>query len=607
MLKEHALSLSNRGHFLEEEEIFGMRGGRDKFMSLFCYDESVKEYVVKKGKIAGYDGIIYLSKEHILDVDGENFQDAKDKLGDLLTLLSNLRVPYKIFFSGRGFHVSIDPASFMWEPHKNLHSYIKDALQSKGIFKFADPSVTDKTRIIRMNNTINSKSKLYKVELDSLLKHKSLEELNIVDVKIHAAKPQNIEPYGFFDEIEPVFNALPSKTKIIPVKKTVNKAIGRQADPINYPCIQDMLQWVGTGKRHAIALRLASWFRWRYPEPIVKLIMEDWRKKVDTEKSPLEKDEIDKIVESAYSGHGGNGNNYGCNDMIREDFCKESCRLYAAKKNSNMVNFEDMEQSVINFYASGIKALQLGSLYGQDFPIYPGELVILQAPPKSMKTMLVHNWINAFKKPTYFLEMEMSPRQMYIRHRQIRDNMSYEEVEEALKAGTKSEKDEWMMIDYKPCHAFELDKRLSVMHFKPEIVVIDHIGLMESNNRDMNGKMEEIMASLKDLAIRNNIVVFAISEITKESMNTRNGVPAIAAARGSARISYTANKLLAIKPFKTAGIVTSLKLECIANREKEGLSVMLKPKDCIIELEQQHLTKGEKIDGWLKNSEKVVL
>ena len=34
---------------------------------------------------------------------------------------------------------------------------------------------------------------------------------------------------------------------------------------------------------------------------------------------------------------------------------------------------------------------------------------------------------------------------------------------------------------------------------------------------------------------------------------------------------------------------------------------MLKPKDCIIELEQKTLTEGEKINGWLKNAEKVVL
>jgi hypothetical protein len=608
MLREHALNYSNRGHFLEEEEVFSMKGGSDRFMSLFCYDDSVKKYVEEKRKIAGYDGLIYLSKEHILDVDGEDFKDAKDKLEDLIALLDDLSVPYKIFFSGRGFHVSIDPAAFMWEPHKNLHVYVKDALQAKGIFKFADSSVTDKTRIIRMNNTINSKSKLYKVELDSLLKHKSLEDLNIIDVKLHAAKMKKPEePYGFFKGIEPVFNALPPKTKKIAIKKPVNKVIGRQADPVNYPCIQDMLQWKGTGKRHALALRLASWFRWRYPEPVVNLIMEDWRVKVDTEKSPFTKKDLKSCIESAYSGHGGSGSNYGCNDTIREEFCKESCRLYAAKKNSNMVSFEDMEQSAINFYASGIKPLQLGDLYNKKFPIYPGELVIIQAPPKSMKTMLVHNWVNSFKKPTYFLEMEMSPRQMYIRHRQIRDRMSYDEVEEALIAGIGSEKDEWLMIDYKPCHPFELEKRLSVMHFKPEVVVVDHIGLMESNNKDMNGKMEEIMASLKDLAIRNNIVVFAISEMTKESMNTRNGVPAIAAARGSARIGYTANKILAIKPFKTAGVVTALKLECIANREREGLSVMLKPKDCIIELEQKKLTEGNKVDGWLKNAEKVVL
>lgn len=34
----------------------------------------------------------------------------------------------------------------------------------------------------------------------------------------------------------------------------------------------------------------------------------------------------------------------------------------------------------------------------------------------------------------------MSPRQMYIRHRQIRDKMSYDEVETALKAGKLSKK-----------------------------------------------------------------------------------------------------------------------------------------------------------------------
>ena len=257
-----------------------------------------------------------------------------------------------------------------------------------------------------------------------------------------------------------------------------------------------------------------------------------------------------------------------------------------------MIDFSSMEAEAIKFYQSGIKPLNFQKMYKKHFPIYPGELVVLQAPPKSMKTMLLHNWIAHFQKPTYFLEMEMSPRQMYIRHRQIRENITYEEVEDMLNKGIRSKhNDNWMMIDYKSCYTFELQKRIDLLAIRPEIVVIDHLGLMDSNNRDMNGKMEEIMAALKDVAIKNNIVVFAISEMTKEAMNVKNGVPAIAASRGSARISYTANKVMQLKSFKQGDVVTSLTLECIANREKEGLYVDLKPVNCKIVL-----LEGE-IDG----------
>jgi hypothetical protein len=39
-----------------------------------------------------------------------------------------------------------------------------------------------------------------------------------------------------------------------------------------------------------------------------------------------------------------------------------------------------------------------------------------------------------------------------------------------------------------------------------------------------------------------------------------------------------------LKSFKQGDMVTSLTLECIANREKEGLYVDLKPVNCKIEL-----------------------
>lgn len=579
MIKEYAPSLSNRGHFLDEIEVYKQKGGRDKFMSLFCYDNSVKEYVKEKGKIAGYNGIIYLAQEHILDVDGETFEEAKDGMEDLVELLKDINVPHKLFFSGRGFHISIPEQSFSWEPHKDLHMYVKEALDSKGIFKFADSAVTDKTRLIRINNTINSKSGLYKSEI-----HGWMSSIELEDMEIYASKINKKSEYGFQEEVEPVFNVLPKKQVVVKKKEYKKDFVGRQADPLNYPCIQKMLQWRDYGKRHVIALRLAAWFRWRYPEHVVRLIMEDWRKQVSTEEHPLKKEEIDNIVESAYTGHNGKGNNYGCNDKIKDSFCESSCRLFSAKKNNNVISFSDMEADAMKFYQSGIKPLNFIELYGKNFPIYPGELVVIQAPPKSMKTMLVHNWIAHFQKPTYFLEMEMSPRQMYIRHRQIREGISYEQVEESLRAGNLANHDEWLMIDYKTCFSFELQRRIEMLAMTPEIVVIDHLGLMDSNNKDMNGKMEEIMAALKDVAIKNNVVVFAISEMTKMAMDSKNGIPAIAASRGSARIGYTANKVLQLQSYRKGDEVTSLKLECVANREKEGLYINLKPNNCRIEI-----------------------
>ena len=51
-------------------------------------------------------------------------------------------------------------------------------------------------------------------------------------------------------------------------------------------------------------------------------------------------------------------------------------------------------------------------MYQQEFPVYPGETVLLIAPPESMKSMLLLNWLNDLKKKAYFMEFEMSPRQI---------------------------------------------------------------------------------------------------------------------------------------------------------------------------------------------------
>ncbi len=576
MIKEYAFGLANRHHFGDIADIDKWAGmAQDTFMSLWDYDAHVVKYVKEKKTLSSYDGILYMPDEFILDVDGTNPENAKQKAIGLTILLDDLCIPYQLYFSGTGFHIGIPGQAFRWKPCPDLHLKVKDELMSKGIYEYADSSVSDKTRLIRVVNTLNSKSKLWKVPITKSELSESIEEIQ----KLASNKRNEFE----FTELEcePVFDVLKRKTKAND-KKFEEVTLGRNPDPVWYPCIQKMLDGSPQGSRHQLALRIAAHLRWRYPEHVVRTIMEDWRQRVDIKTHPFTKAEMDKIVTDCYEGHNGNGYNYGCSDVWMDKNCQSTCRLYKAKASQNTMDAASMEKELVEFLTRDHNPINIGAAYGGDYPVYPGEVVIIQAPPKSMKTMLLQNWVNTFKRKTYFLEMEMSPRQMWMRFVMINNKWNEEQLKEYYSQYSNgiSKDFDWLTVDYSSCFAHELQKRIQMLPQKPEIVVVDHMGLFKSKRTDNNMKVEEVSQSLMELAIHNNIIVFAVSEITKsayaEGMN-------IASAKGSFRIAYNANKVISITPFKNdENLIQMLKIESTANREKENLDVQLNVNGAII-------------------------
>ena len=587
MIKEFAFGLSNRHHFQEASSVGNWQGiNNDTFCSLYDYDDYVKEFYAKHKSLSGYDGIMYMPDEFILDVDGSELMNAREKLGDLLILLKQLDVPSKVYFSGTGFHVGIPSSAFRWKPGVNLHLKVKDVLTKLGIFEFADPSVTDKTRIIRVVNTRNSKSGLYKVEIH----HDSVDSMFNADkeefeehIKKTAYKPGEVTTIDLV--CEPVFDVLErTKKSTAKVESIEFNNQGRVPDPINYPCIQNMLNGTGYGERHMTALRIAAHLRWRYPEDIVRMIMEYWRQRVSDQKE-FKKSEMDGLVEGVYAGHGGEGYRYGCNDTIMDKHCVNTCKLYKSKKSTSTMDATAMEKELVDFYLRDQKPINIGSLYGQDFPIYPGEVVIIQAPPASMKTMLLQNWMVAMKRPTYFIEMEMSPRQIWSRFVMIENNWTHEQLIDNYKTNKVSMEDKfnWLTVDYSCPYPYELEKRISMMAVKPELVVVDHMGLFRSKQKDNNMKVEEASQALMELAVKHNVVVFAVSEISKSAF--KEGMD-ISSSRGSFRVAYNANKLLSLTPYrnKENGLIEMIQVKSDKNREKEFLNVRLNVNNVRIEL-----------------------
>jgi len=581
MIKEFAFGLAQRHYFQDAGNVCDwMNIDRDTYMSLYDFDENIKEFFSKNNSLSGFDGLVYIPDEFILDVDGKDNDDldsARKKAIGLSILLDDLQIPFRLYFSGnKGFHFGIPGTAFRWKPDQNLHLKVKDALTNAGVFDYADPSVTDKIRLIRVNNTKNLKANLWKCIVPTSVLH---EENVLESIKKIAYKPGDIPNFEL--ECEPVFDVL-ERNKDEKVKAPTFISQGRNPDPVNYPCISSMLASNAQGERHATALRISAWFRWLYPESTVRIVMEQWRQQVDDAKSPFTVKEMESIIKSAYESHGGQGNRYGCNDTLMDKHCSETCKLYKSKKSQSVMDSKSMEDSLINFLRSDIKPIDLGDIFkGENFPIYPGEVVVIQAPPKSMKTMLLQNIVNGLKRPTYFIEMEMSPRQIWSRFVQMEMGWSEDDLRnhyQSMQNGM-DKRFKWLTVDYSCPYAAELEKRISMLPVKPEIVVVDHMGLFKSKQRDPNMKTEEASQAMMELAVRHNVIVFAVSEITKSAFH--EGSMNIASAKGSFRTAYNTNKLLSVIPSKsrTTGLIEQLQVRCEANREREHLDVKLTVKN----------------------------
>ncbi len=567
MIKEFAFGITNRHHFHPAEKTGEWMGlDSDTFVSLWDYDDYAVEYFNEHKSFSGFDGLLYMPDEFILDVDGSSVEAARQKTIALLLLLDDLEVLTNVYFSGTGFHIGVPQTAFRWKPSKDLYIKVKAVLKANGIFEYADPSVSDATRLIRLVNTRNKKSGLFKVKINRAMLHGDAKK-----ILAYASSPKEIKEEDF--ECEPVFDVL---NAVVRKSRRVEQiSLGRSPDPSNFPCISSIWESNPVGQRHAVALRLSAWFRWRYPEDMTRLLMEEWRKKVDTHEKPFAENEMENVVKSAYEGHNGDGNRYGCLDSVMDEYCSNTCKLFKAKKSISTMDAVAMEKHLIDFLHSSEDPIDLGALYGTTFPVYPGEVVIIQAPPKSMKTMLLQNWVNTFKVPTYFIEMEMSPRQIWSRFVQIENDWSGEELKAhymEFRNGME-EKFKWLTVDYSTCYANELQKRMSMLQEKPEIVVVDHMGLFRSKQRDNNMKVEEVSQALMELAIQNNIIVIAVSEITKQAFHEGMSV---ASTKGSFRTAYNTNKLLSVNPLRDKeGKIKMIGLKCEANREKEMLNVNL--------------------------------
>lgn len=185
----------------------------------------------------------------------------------------------------------------------------------------------------------------------------------------------------------------------------------------------------------------------------------------------------------------------------------------------------------------------------------------------------------------------MSVRQIWTRFLMIEKGWTEIQVQEhySNKKNGIGDQFKWLYVDTNPCYPFELEKRISMMPYTPEILVIDHLGLMQTKHRDNNMKLEEATQSLTDIAIKYNLVVFTVSEITKQAYY--DGMN-IASGRGSFRIAYNASKVFSLIPEQNTDtkVINNLNIRTEKNRERGSLDIKLEVNNLQIGLPKVNLT-----------------
>lgn len=275
-----------------------------------------------------------------LDLDGDihnkkGYEELKYDVFGVIAYFNSLgfnNYDIEIYFSGsKGFHIIIPEKVLGIEPCKELNLiykewaiYLKNTIGIKNI----DTVIYDRKRLFRQENSINSKTNLYKTLLNlKFLYEASLEEL------LNYVKLDSLENFSISNRVHHQLNpvgAINFYKKTQNFYKNQNRANNENKPKFTIPktkqeflpCIQNMLLTsADKGNRNNTLVVLASSIlQSGYSIDETIDIMLNWN---ELNNPPLDEHEVIITTRSAYTGL-LDGKKYGCKSIKDLGFCSDS-------------------------------------------------------------------------------------------------------------------------------------------------------------------------------------------------------------------------------------------------------------------------------------------
>lgn len=307
---------------------------RKRFNNTDVY-ATVFSYNAKNQNNSDLFGPLYLD----LDLDIKSESDYIILKKDLVSIVTYLEQNYgipsnyiKFYFTGKkGFHLLIPSQVFDLRPDKNLNTYYKEIakeLNLATITNLIDTKIYDKKRLLRLPNSINGKTGLYKVPVT----YSQILSFSFEKMKEYATSPKP----NIIVTVEPCEKAI---NRLKQIKETIEKPkVNQNRKPIeiidineikNLPdCIVEILKnGAVEGNRNNTTIILASAFLQQgasYQDTLD--LVTEWNERTNTPALP--ESEINITVASAYQ-QVQDGKRYGCTSIKECDLCVgRACRLF---------------------------------------------------------------------------------------------------------------------------------------------------------------------------------------------------------------------------------------------------------------------------------------
>jgi len=584
-------SVANRNMFCKINdfaEIARNAIGQEIYRSMFLYANDIEDYVKANGSVTGYNGIQYIDKI-VIDIDyikeGTKDNGGLKTINNVVNIIDEMTKKtiephhYNIWFSGTGFHIHLANV-YGFKPSNKLSQQVRITMQ-RDFGKHID-LIYDSRRLIRAGFSLNKKTNLFKIPIPyDYLENKAYSEICELAEKIN----NDYVPHLIKDEKLSTLDPMDiSRKNIKEVRKIFDNAKGITTRHIT--CIQHIYNAGHVkGHRHKHLLALVSIWRKKFgfDKHACDNLARAYMSKME---NPLKAEESSRIVSDAFK----NDYNYGCNHFILQPYCDSKCMLFKYKdldENKDILDSSGMIDNLIRFANEDFenRSFDLKAIFPfikQKHVFTTGQLITLIGDTGLGKTAFISYLITQLPHiNTLFFSLEVDDITMSRRFIQASLNMSKPDIMTALKTKDKNvlAKAENLMNHIKLKTTSPDIQELStyVANQDCKIIVFDTIDRIPAKyaGKDDFARQEIIANGLKDMAMQEDVIVFAIHHISKSaSFNAKEGQRlTVHSGKGNSAIEQKSDQYIAYEG-KTKEVIRTVR--SVKSRDESDFEIRLK-------------------------------